>query len=157
MRRINPAAPPFEEDFDEDVRRLLADLERGLRAGARSASGGCAPLVDVFETDQAVEIHMDAPGVPADSLQVVCKREIVIIAGAKPQTVAGGAVTFRLVEREFGRFARAVRIHAAVDVGRARAVLAAGELRVTLPRIADRRGRPVRIPVQVAPSEDVAR
>ena len=100
---------------------------------------------------------MDAPGVPADSLQVVCKQEIVIIAGAKPQTVAGGAVTFHLVEREFGRFARAVRIYAAVDVGRARAVLAAGELRVTLPRIADRRGRPVRIPVQVAPSEDVAR
>jgi len=157
MRRINPVVPPFEEDLAEDVRRLLADLERGLRAGAPRTSGGCAPLVDVFETDQAVEIHMDAPGVPADSLQVVCKQEIVIIAGAKPQTVAGGAVTFHLVEREFGRFARAVRIYAAVDVGRARAVLAAGELRVTLPRIADRRGRPVRIPVQVAPSEDVAR
>jgi HSP20 family molecular chaperone IbpA len=52
------------------------------------------------------------------------------------------------VERDFGRFARAVRLHTAVDAGRARAVLTLGELRVILPKIADRRGREIRVTVE---------
>ena len=41
-----------------------------------------------------------------------------------------------VAERAFGRFGRAIRISGAVDVGRARATLRHGELRVVLPRIA---------------------
>ena len=55
--------------------------------------------------------------------------------------------TFHLVEREFGRFARAVRLTGAFDVQRARASLAAGELTIVLPRLADRRGQAHTIPV----------
>jgi HSP20 family molecular chaperone IbpA len=41
-----------------------------------------------------------------------------------------------------------VRLNGAFDVGRADATLRAGELRVTLPRIEERRGRERRIPVR---------
>ena len=52
-----------------------------------------------------------------------------------------------LVERDFGRFARAVKINAAIDGSQARARLANGELRVVLPRIADRRGAGLLVPI----------
>ena len=56
---------------------------------------------------------------------------------------------FHVAERTFGRFARGVRLTGAFDVGRADARLRAGELRVTLPRIDERRGRERRIPVRL--------
>jgi HSP20 family molecular chaperone IbpA len=56
--------------------------------------------------------------------------------------------SYHLVERDFGRFARAVRIHTSVDASRARATLAHGELRVALPKLVERRGREILVPVE---------
>jgi HSP20 family molecular chaperone IbpA len=52
-----------------------------------------------------------------------------------------------LVERGFGRFARAVRLGRACDASRARAAFDRGELRISIPKIADRRGRARTIPI----------
>jgi HSP20 family protein len=57
-------------------------------------------------------------------------------------------MSYHLVERDFGRFARAVRIHAAVDATQTRAILAHGELRVVLPKIAERRGREILVAIE---------
>ena len=46
------------------------------------------------------------------------------------------------------RFARAVRIHTSVDASQARATLAHGELRIALPKIVERRGREILVPVE---------
>ena len=58
------------------------------------------------------------------------------------------AVSQHVAERSFGRFARAVRLSGAVDAGRAQGAFVDGELRIVLPRIAERRGRDIRIEVQ---------
>ncbi|MGH9203711.1 MAG: Hsp20/alpha crystallin family protein, partial [Vicinamibacterales bacterium] len=55
--------------------------------------------------------------------------------------------TFHLVEREFGRFSRAVRLTGAFDVQRAHATLQNGELLIVLPKLIERRGRAHRIQV----------
>ena len=59
----------------------------------------------------------------------------------------GASTAFHLVERGFGRFARAVRLGRPCDASRATARLANGELRVTVPKIAERRGKA--IPIQI--------
>ena len=65
-----------------------------------------------------------------------------VVAGEKERAdPARGPASYHLVERDFGRFARAIRIHAAVDAGQSRARLKDGELRVLLPKIQERRGR----------------
>ena len=98
---------------------------------------------------------MDVPGVSPDSLRVVFKHGVLIIAGAKASAAGTlpGSTTFHLVEREFGRFARAVRLNGAVDVVQARATLAQGELRVVVPKMADRRGQELRIPIESGATE----
>ena len=101
----------------------------------------------MVETPSAVEIIVDVAGVPADALRVLFRGDTLIVAGEKAPAAATAEPTFHLVEREFGRFARAVRLTGAFDVQRARASLAAGELTIVLPRLADRRGQAHRIPV----------
>ncbi len=109
------------------------------------------PPVDVIETATAIEIVADLPGVTSDTLRVVYTRGAVVIAGRKaaPGCEHRGA-TFHLAERTFGRFACVIRLATAVDGGRGQATLAAGELRVRLPRTDERRGRDITITVEAA-------
>ena len=131
-------------EFGEEARRLLDDAERG--AGSTSE---WSPPLDVIETAATIEVVLDVPGVMPDALQVLLSRGTVVVAGHKrPPACDHGDAAFHLAERSFGRFARAVRLAGAFDAGRAHATLSAGELRIVLPRIAERRGRDIRIEVQ---------
>ena len=109
----------------------------------------CAPPVDVLERGDLVEITMDLPGVTTASIRVVVAHGTLIIAGRKAPRVCERSVAFHLAERTFGRFARAIALTGAFDAGRASASLSAGELRVVLPRIEERRGRDIPIEVTV--------
>lgn len=150
--------PPAEtRDLSGDLRQLFADLEATLPPDHRVYSGECHPALDVLETKNGVEVIVDVAGVPAQGIRILFRGDTLVIAGEKapgpPSSRSEGASpssgepTFHLVEREFGRFARAVRLTGAFDVSRARASLTAGELTIVLPRIADRRGQPHIIPL----------
>jgi HSP20 family protein len=132
--------------MSDDVRRLMDWVEG---ASPPSAAGECTPPFDVVETTAGIEILMDLPGVDPGSVQVGVARGTLVIAGRKgPAACEHREAAFHLAERTFGRFVRAVRITGAFDAGAARATLRAGELHVMLPRIDERRGREIRIPVQ---------
>ena len=134
-------------ELAEDIRELFEDLAAHLNQEQRAYSGECHPSLDVLETDDSVEIIVDVSGVPADALRVLFRAGVLIIAGEKAPVPGGPQQTFHLVEREFGRFARAVRLNGAFDVQGGRATLRDGELTVVLPKLEDRRNSPHRITV----------
>ncbi len=138
--------PHDAEELTDDARQLLRELDREL-PGAGSTSPHCRPPVDVLETASAIEVLMDLPGVAASSIRVAVRRNTMLIAGAKPGGAMAAASRYHLAERSYGRFARAVRLGGAFDATRARATLRAGQLRVVLPLLHDRRGRILTIPV----------
>src|SRR5712692_4371745 len=138
-------APELGE-FAEEIRRVYLELGRSF--GAESLVGECAPAIDVVETDGAVEITVDLPGVDAAAVRVMMKGDAVLIAGEKTARRTrsdSSSHSFHLVERGFGRFARTIRLDRPCDAARARATLARGELRLTIPKIAERRGRAIPI------------
>lgn len=139
--------PAESRDLEDDLRAVFAELAAPDGPDRRGYTGECSPPLDVVDTGETVELSMDVPGVPAQAIRVVFRRDILIVAGDKVPARASGNPTFHLIEREFGRFARAVRLTGAFDIARARASLAAGELRVVIPRRADRRDQPHVIPV----------
>jgi HSP20 family protein len=139
-------------NLSEDVQRLLEDLARRRPDRRQLVAGECMPVVDVFETDRTVEIVLDLPGVAADAVRVLYKSGVLLIVGEKerPDVSKRGPASFHLVERDFGRFARAVRIGSAIDGSQVRARMANGELRVVLPRISERRGSGLMVPIESA-------
>lgn len=136
-------------DVSTDVRRLFEELARQRPGRRDQVAGECLPLLDVFETSDAFNLLLDVPGVAAPNLRILVRSGVVIIAGEKdrPDPSARGHASFHLVERDFGRFARAVRVHAAVDAAKATATLKDGELRVRLPKLDERRGQSIVVPV----------
>src|SRR3954469_16495202 len=116
--RIQAVVLPSEAgEFADDVRRIFSEL--GRMAGEQ-LTGECSPAVDVYETDETVEIAVDVPGIAPDAIQVVAKGQAILIAGLKTSRRARRDTSFHLVERGYGRFARVVRLTAACDTSRAR-------------------------------------
>ena len=134
-------------ELAEDVRALFDDLAGSLKHEQRAYSGECHPVLDVYETDAAIELVVDVSGVPPEAIRVLFRDGVILIAGEKAPAPTSPEQTYHLVEREFGRFARAVRVNGAFDVAKARATLRDGELTVELPKMEDRRGQAHRIPV----------
>jgi len=126
----------------DDLRQVFADLAATLGPEHRAFSGEYHPALDVVETSSAVEIVVDVAGVPADAIRVLFKGDVLIVAGEKAPGSAAPEPNFHLLERGFGRFARAVRLSGAFEIAEARASLTAGELTIVLPKRTDRRGRP---------------
>jgi HSP20 family protein len=131
-------------------RELPDDLRRLLDAGAAAVE--CTPPLDIVETDTSVQILLDLPGVSPSQVDVVFSRNVLLISGEKAPAAldhldAHGDAAFHVAERAFGRFARAIGLDGAFDAGKAVATLADGELRVVLPRLRERRGVRIRIPV----------
>jgi HSP20 family molecular chaperone IbpA len=143
--------PPVEtRELAGDLRELFADLAATLPPDQRVYSGECHPALDVLETETGVEVIVDVAGVAAQALRILFRGDTLVIAGEKAPSPAIAGPTFHLVEREFGRFARAVRLNGAFDVARSRASLTGGELTIVLPRLAERRGQPHLIPLTSA-------
>lgn len=136
-------------DLTDEVGRLFEDLERNSGAAGGAPAGLCTPVLDVQDTSEALEVVIDLPGVAAESVRVLLKNGMLVVAGEKasPYPAEHGDATFHLVERGFGRFARAVRLDGAFDGGRIRAILEGGELRVIVPRVDERRGQEIRVPI----------
>jgi HSP20 family protein len=144
--RMNSVTFPSEiGDFSDEVRRVF--LEIGRVFGSDSLAGECSPAIDVYETDDGLEITVDLPGLDAAAVRVLAKGDSVLIAGEKAPRRARGESSFHLVERGYGRFARVVRLSHACDTSKARATLVSGELRVSIPKIAERRGRAIPIAI----------
>lgn len=139
-------------EFHDEVARLFENLESGANAARLSVTGHCTPVLDVQETSEGIEVVVDLPGVSSEFTRVMIKRDVLVVAGLKPSPYPAecSGATFHVVERGFGRFVRAVSLEGAFDGGRARAVLQSGELRVTIPRIAERRGKEILVPVTSA-------
>ena len=143
-------------DLGQEVRRLFDDLSRRRPDRRQLVSGECMPLLDVFETDRTIEIVLDLPGISADSIRILIKSGVVLVVGEKERAEPAmrTPASFHLVERDFGRFARAIRIHAAIDASNARARLKDGELRVILMKLTERRGREIILPIETEIQEN---
>src|SRR5437667_2122110 len=118
--RIHAVVLPSDVgDFADEVHRVFLELGRTL--GAEGLTAECAPAIDVYETDDAIEVVVDLPGVDVKAVRLLTKGDSVLVAGEKAPRRVRGESSFHLVERGYGRFARVVRLGGACDTSKARA------------------------------------
>ena len=138
MIRPMPLDAPLASWSDE-IRRVLE--------GSDPVSPGWTPPMDVLEGADHIEIRLDLPGVPLDALRVTIRSSVLVVSGDKPSVAGCSGAAFHVAERACGRFTRQVPLRFAFDASRIAASLSQGELRIVVPRIAERRGEEIRIPV----------
>ena len=92
------------------------------------------PAVDIFETDKAITLVADMPGVQSDAIDIDLNENVLSLSGdVKP--FEGKDEEDILVEFEVGRFWRQFTISEMIDQSKIDAELKDGVLHLTLPKV----------------------
>lgn len=120
----------------QEMNRLFESF--GGRFGDLSlpAEGWLSPRIDVTETDGAVQVTAELPGVEEDQIEVSLVDDVLTIKGEKKSesTKEEDGKTYRLVERSYGSFQRRLALPFKADPAAVEAHFDKGVLTVTVPK-----------------------
>lgn len=134
-----PAEPPVAELYQR-MNDLFADFFDGQMGLLRSGTAGGAPAAmalptfEVSETDKAVEVRAELPGMDEKDIEVTLDENILTVRGEKKQERTENKKNYYLSECSYGEFHRAVPLPADIDRDRVKAAFKKGVLRITLPK-----------------------
>ena len=143
--------PPFVgfaqplEDLRDEFDRLWSSLAEPHAIPGRPfhRPDAAAPAVNVSESDDAVTIEAELPGLAAGDVEISVSGEELTLKGSRPVSPGGeqpsgdgeeAGVTWHRRERGTGPFERRIMLPVAVDASRVEARLADGVLTVTCPK-----------------------
>ena len=140
-RRLTDPIAQFERVLDSVVPAFAAPSRRAA----------WTPRVDVRETDIALEVSVELPGVAEGDVELTVRENILTIEGDKPAAVradddedtASEAVYYS--ERHYGKFRRRLALPSHVNGDEATAEFADGVLTVHLPKADSHRSRQIAI------------
>src|SRR5262245_2955102 len=92
------------------------------------------PEANITETDQAVEVAIELPGMRPEDVKVELHDRVLSISGEKKEEKEEQGKTFHRVERRSGSFRRAFTLPMEVEEGSVDATFTDGVLHVTLPK-----------------------
>ena len=104
------------------------------------------PEVDIFETERAITLLADIPGVKPDKMNIDLRDNILTIIG-DIDPVEGADEEDVVIEYETGRFYRQFTLSEVIDQNKIDAKLADGVLRLNLPKV--EKATPRKIAVKV--------
>src|SRR6476659_8527893 len=91
------------------VGHLFAALQEATEAEDPLASGAWAPPVDLCETEEAIYIRVELPGLTADQINIGLTNTKLRLWGEKKRRAARKRIiTHHCSERSYGRFSRVV-------------------------------------------------
>jgi HSP20 family protein len=108
-------------------------------------SGRMSPMVDLSETDNAIELAVDLPGVDPDQVDIHLAGNALTIRGERKQEKEEKGRTYHRVERRKGSFARSITLPCAVVEDEVAAEYKDGVLTITLPKCQEARVRRIDI------------
>ncbi|MFH1985649.1 MAG: Hsp20/alpha crystallin family protein [Pseudomonadota bacterium] len=118
-----------------ESKELQAREKKEVAAPAEQTQPGpvFTPAVDIFETQTALTLLADMPGVASEDMVIDLRDDVLTITGAvKP--FEGKDEKDVLAEFEVGRFHRQFSLSEAIDQSRIEAKLTDGVLRLSLPK-----------------------
>jgi HSP20 family protein len=132
--------------IQSEINRLFDNL-LDLGSAGRPAAGWL-PNVDVLETADSLLITAELPGVSPSELTVTSNGGDLCIRGEKRRGPVPEEARFHVAERPFGPFRRVIQLSAPVNTRAAEATFENGLLRLRFPKVPNRRGEEVLIPVR---------
>lgn len=133
-----------------DMDRLFDEMARGFGMPRAWGDGGTVPRVDVQETDKAIEVKAELPGVEEKDLDLQLAEGMLTIKGEKKQEREEGekGKGYYMMERSYGSFFRRIPLPAEVQQDKVEARFKNGVLTVSLPKSPEAAAKVKRIEVK---------
>jgi HSP20 family protein len=145
---------PFVEisRIQSEINRLFDNLLE-LKSSGGESGGEWLPNADVYETPDELVVKFEVPGVSLQDVSLAISGNNLILRGEKKRTESSKGAQYHCMERGFGKFKRVVHIASPVNTHMAATELVDGVLKVTFPRVPNRRGEEVPIKIAIRDKE----
>ena len=129
--------------LQQEIDRLFDGFGRNFPSFV--AGDVALPRMDVGETDKAIEVTAELPGLEAKDVQLNLADNILTIRGEKKSEREEKEKDYHLVERSYGSFSRAVQLPDGVKPEDISAEIAKGVLKVTVKKPAPKQSKQIEI------------
>lgn len=140
----------LRDEMDRVFNQYIRPQTLGRIARMREAMGLISPELDMVESESAVTVMLDLPGVDEGDISVAVGDGTLTIKGERKAVHEETEDTFHRIERSFGAFQRTIALPCEVVASKAEATLGKGVLRITLPKSAQAKSRERKIVVHSA-------
>lgn len=140
-------------NLQRDINRVFDDFwsrfdrSTGASNGLLSVTG---PRTDVTETDEAVEVSVELPGMDEKDIDVSLSDDVLTIRGEKKAEREEKKKGYYLAERSYGSFYRSIPLPPGVDSEKAEAQFKKGVLTVSLPKTPEAQAKVRKIEVKAS-------
>lgn len=124
LREVSTMREDMERLFDSMLGRYPREREQAL----------WAPALDVEETNEAMVIRAELPGMKREDIKVRVAEDTVTISGERRYEAEQKDRTFHRVERAYGTFQRTIVLPVSVQGDKAAASYKSGVLELILPK-----------------------
>ena len=150
MTWFRPVSPyqngGFYSNFNREIDRFVDELGSINSAKSNVAS----PRISVRESDDAIEVLAELPGVDEKDIDVELTDDVLTIKGEKRVERDEAHKDAYYQERTFGKFARSITLPFEPDPKTVKTHFVRGVLKITLPKSAGVKEHTVKIPVKAA-------
>jgi len=127
--------------LQQEIDRLFEGVTRNFPGLATTTM----PSMDISETDKAIEITAELPGLEKKDIELNVAENVLTIRGEKKNEREEKNKDYHLVERSYGAFSRSVELPAGVKVEDISAEIANGVLKVTVQKPAPKQTKQIEI------------
>ena len=132
----------------DTVTRRMFDTMSEMNRNVKQQVEQFSPRVDIAETEQAISLHVEIPGVQKEDVKIFINEErILSIRGEKKQSETIEGQQFVRVESHFGTFARSFTLSDSIDINAIQAEFNNGILQITLPKVEPEQTKSIEVPI----------
>ncbi len=132
--------------LSERLNRMFEEMS-GFSADTE-ITGSWSPAVDVYESESAIEIKADLPGMTEKDIDVTVENNTLTIKGERKFENEEKRESYHRIERQYGAFYRSFQLPNTVDVGKIKANFKNGILELTLPKREETKPKKISINVK---------
>ena len=131
----NAARPEigFFGTLQREVDRLFDEFSRDL-APLQQVANNLVPRIDVAETDDAIEVSAELPGLERGDVDITLDDNVLTIRAEKIQETEDRDRNYRVTECAYGVFYRTIDLPPGVDPSSIEATMSNGVLKIRIPK-----------------------
>ena len=133
--------------IQNEMNRLFNTFFDTPSTGNGAALRRWVPAMDLVETDEALVLRADLPGLSEDDVKIEVDDNVLTVSGERKTESEERKAGYYRVERSSGSFARALTLPKGVDTDAIRASFDRGVLEITIPKPEEPKARTVAITV----------
>ena len=134
--------------LQQGINRLFEDVFAQPGSYDSNTMGAWRPPVDIVDTEEAILIFVEIPGVDKNDVAIEVKDNVLSIQGERVVDTSIGNGSYYRSERVFGKFGRSFALPAMIRMEKITAGFNNGVLKITIPKPEEEKPRQVSISVE---------